>query len=527
MAKFVAYVIGLFAVFYLYVLLRIRPELFYQQNPVVFLFGSDFFAGFVGQPGGPVEYTSAFLSPLFAFGWLGALVVTLLAALICLATRRFTAAIVGEGGQVVFLIPALLILLLLGRYIHPVRICVGLFVVLVFANAYVRIGKGRVAIRLTAFAVISALAYYVTAGLYVVCVCLCGVFELGGKRYRLLGVLYMLCAAVVPLAAGWLFDLSARESYRGLMLPHEEHWLATPSSVPAAMTIWVGLLLFFPVAAIALVWRRGRAASPVFTAESQEEGISPTEAGNVSDRPISGLRLAVQPAAFLALAIVADALSFDFPQRCLLQMAHCAEHQRWDEVLTHARHLPRSDVRTWDPRTGYHVNRALYFSGGLLDEMFAYPQSLYAPSLALVYKNPADMIRMTPRECSDVFFELGRVNESELMAYDSLEIFGERPLILKRLFHTNVLKGQPETARRFLALLERSLLHVRWARCMRQQLDVDPTLSDVPVVALRRELIVVRDSTYEAIQLTRRFIWRRCCKGSWKGTAGTKWHSST
>ena len=35
---FVALVVGLFVVFYFYVLLRIRPELFYQQKPDVFLF---------------------------------------------------------------------------------------------------------------------------------------------------------------------------------------------------------------------------------------------------------------------------------------------------------------------------------------------------------------------------------------------------------------------------------------------------------------------------------------------------------
>ena len=67
---FGAYVFGLLAVFYFYVLLRIRPELFYHQNPVIFLFASEFFAGFTDHPGGLVEYASAFLSPLFAYGWL-------------------------------------------------------------------------------------------------------------------------------------------------------------------------------------------------------------------------------------------------------------------------------------------------------------------------------------------------------------------------------------------------------------------------------------------------------------------------
>ena len=104
------------------------------------------------------------------------------------------------------------------------------------------------------------------------------------------------------------------------------------------------------------------------------------------------------------------------------------------------------------------------------------------------------MAKFTPRQCSDILFDLGRINESEHMAYEALEIFGDRPRILKRLVYINVLKGEPEAARRFLALLQRSLLHGRWARRLRQQLDADPMLSGVPVVASRRELMVTRDS---------------------------------
>ncbi len=501
---FAAYLVGLFAAFYFYVLLRIRPELFHHLNPLIFVFDSHFFAGFMDQPGGLVEYASAFLSPLFAYRWVGALEVTLLAALICLATRSFFAAAGGIGGRVLFLVPAVLILMVLGQYIHPVRLCLALFVALLFANAYVRVGGRRDAVGLAAFVIASALVYYLAAGLYVVFACLCGLFELGVKRRRLLGVLYVSCAALVPIAARtWLFDLSLHEAYRGLVLPDEEHWLATPSSVPFGMTILAGLLLFFPVAAVVLVWRRRRTGPPAVDPEAQPAAAPATQAALVSDRPISGTRLAVAFAAFVVLGIVADLVSFDFSKRTLLEIAYSAEHRKWDDVLAHARRLPRSDVRRWDPRIVSHVNRALYFRGDLLDRMFAFPQWLDTPSLALSYESATAMAKITPRQCSDIFFDLGRVNESEHMAYEALEVFGDRPSILKRLVYINVLKGEPEAARRFLALLERSMLHGRWARRMRRHLDADPTLSRVPVVASRRELMVVRDSEDDVAHLER------------------------
>ncbi|NLX98712.1 MAG: hypothetical protein GXY83_21340, partial [Rhodopirellula sp.] len=48
---FAAQFLALLAVFYFYVLLRIRPHLLYHQNPVVFLVDADFFVGFLERPG--------------------------------------------------------------------------------------------------------------------------------------------------------------------------------------------------------------------------------------------------------------------------------------------------------------------------------------------------------------------------------------------------------------------------------------------------------------------------------------------
>ena len=35
------------------------------------------------------------------------------------------------------------------------------------------------------------------------------------------------------------------------------------------------------------------------------------------------------------------------------------------------------------------------------------------------------MAQTTPLECSDVLFDLGRINESEHMAYEALETYGD------------------------------------------------------------------------------------------------------
>lgn len=519
-------------VFYCYVLWRVRPELFYQQKPDVFLFDSQFAATYLERPGGPVEYVSAFLSPLFAFAWLGALTVTVLAACICLATRQLLAALAAlrkpespAGGDnpfgVAFLIPALLSLMVLGRYNHPLSLGVGLGTVLGLAGIYVRIGHGHGArrlglcsdrggpesqpplcaaggwVRFAAFLMLSALAYYAAAGLYVVFAVLCGVFEWRIHHRRSLAACCALSAVVVPMAAGaGLWGLRIQDAFRGILLPTERYWLAVPSSALISQALRAALLLFFPLAALAGAWWGHSAGSPL-----QRPGASlrrravlgwlSRAAGREPGAPSSRLRWAVPSALLIVLGIAADRLLFDVATKYSLLVAYSAERERWAEVLAYARRLPPSDA--WNV---FQVNRALYHRGELLERMFAYPQVADAvPTLTLQFASLTVTAQRAPLECGDILFDLGRINESEHMAYEALELFGERPHTLQRLVDLHAIKGEPDAARRFLAVLECSPWHRRWAQDLLRQLDADPTLASDPVIASRRALMVERDFT--------------------------------
>ncbi len=482
----------LLAAFYSYVLLRIETHLLYLLDPVIFLIDSDFFFGsFLSRPGGVVEYVSAFLSALLVYDWLGSLILLALAGLICLMTRQLLAAVAPADSSVMSLAPAFLILLLLGQYIHVVELCVGLLVVLVLAFAYFRMGASGETARLAAFLIISVLVYHLAAGLYLVFACLCGVFEMGVKRCFPISLVALLCAATIPMGGAWLFDLNASQTCRGLMI-FCGHWLAVPSSMPIALTMWVGLLLFFPLAAVTAVIRRRRNGTPTASRSETNEGVpAPASAKGPGS-------MAIHSAVLLMSVVVADFVLLDSAKKCLLQMVCSAEEREWSDVLNHADNLPASDLRCLDIRTGFHVNRAMYFTGELLDRMFDYPQTLNAPTLTLVGESITAMAQTTPRQCSEIFFELGRVNESEHMAYEAMEVFGDRPDTLKRLVYINVLTGKQDAARRLLALLDRSMLHGQWADQCRRQLDADAELSDVSAVASCHELMVVHDSVNDA-----------------------------
>jgi len=478
---FGAYVIGLFVAFYLYVRLRIQPELFRHQFPEVFLPDARFFVegGFATRPGGLLEYACAFLAVLFTYGWVGTLVVTGLIAMVCLAFRHVLAVVSGTGGQVLFLVPAVLLLAVMGQYVPPVPMTLGVLVVLLCVTGALWVRGWGAVVRGTVFVILSAVVYVALGGaLYVQFALLCGLAEFLKSRHVPLAAFCLLCAVAVPgLAGAWLFDLNIANAYGRLTPGHIriQHSMIVwvPPTFWKVLVMQTGFLLWFPMAMVGVAWR-GRAA---------------TDGGRA--QPVSGVRAVGQALALGAVAVGAAGLSFDRTTNRLYRIASATADRRWDDLIDNARHLP---AEAYAMVTVNGVNRALYFQGRLLDDMFRFPQT--AGQANLVYYVDTFMAA-APMRRSDVLFDLGRINEAHHMAYEALENYGDVPRILRRLVRTHVLKGEPAAARVVLALLQRSLLDSGWARRYRQQLDADPVTAGDPEVASRRGLMMVRDIAVE------------------------------
>ena len=481
--------------FYFYLLLRVESHLFYHQDSSLFLLTNEFLESFLIRPGGTVACLSAFFSATMVVNWLGSAVLTLVTVLIVLATRQLLVSSVGTDMRWLPVVPAVFLLMLLCQYVNVVKLGVGLVVVLWVARVYLLFKNQQMAVRLIAFVGLSAVAYYLAAGMYIVFACCCGVYELGVRRQVPLGLLAILCGVMVPLAGTRWFDLSLYDACGGLV-SLSTHWLAIPTHRWLAFAIRISLFLFFPLSLAVLAWR-GRRARNV------EERATPRDARETSEGPdltrtLERLRWIAPPVGFAMLLLAVDMALFDVATKCLLQMDCCSADKRWEDMLAWAERMPQSEAVARDIRTKSQLNRALYFTGQLPERMFAYHQLLDPSSLALVARNLTDMARATPRQCGEVFFELGRVNEAEHMTSEALEIYGNWPCLLERLMRINVLKGRPAAAKKFLALMECSLFHRKRARQIGEKLDADSSLANDPSVASRRKLMVRHDSMGDA-----------------------------
>lgn len=480
-----------FLLFYLYVWLRVDPRLMYfWLSPAfpTFSLSPGFFRAFLARPGGPVEYLAAFLSQFHYYSWAGALVITVVAVLLSLATGVFIKSMGDARPRVIHFVPAAMLLLFYNRYFHALSVTPGLLTAMAFVCVYVRMRSSRPAARLAIFLALSALLYYIAGGAFLLYAVLCGLFELLAAKRRLLGLFCLVCAVVIPYCGGMLvFRLGIADAF-GRLLPY--HLDTDVRAAPLAVCLY----LFFPLVAVGTVlWRRhARRASA-----APEQAVPGIAAGFMARLRRTKLKWVYESVALLIVVAIPVWLSFHRPLNTWLQMEYFGCHKMWSRVLDKARELPHQHFRGF--LIGYDVNRALYHTGRLPDEMFFCPQR---PGGLLI--TPLDMVgdwgtfSEPLMKFSDILFELGRINESEHMAQEAFELVGARPRVVQRLALARIIKGQPESARVFLRALSADLLYGSWARDILRRLQTDPLLSTDREVQRVRSLMPLQDSAFGA-----------------------------
>jgi hypothetical protein len=94
---------------------------------------------------------------------------------------------------------------------------------------------------------------------------------------------------------------------------------------------------------------------------------------------------------------------------------------------------------------------------------------------------------------SGIYLDLGLVNLAMHDLVESVELHGERPLLLRGLVTANLATGNLPTARIYLNALTKVPFHAQWAREYLQRLDADPSLHTDQEITRLRNLTVKRD----------------------------------
>jgi len=361
-------------------------------------------------------------------------------------------------------------------------------VALVSFCLYLRFSPNGTSGAVLLFLILSMVLYIATGGPVLLFVVLCGLYEILLRGRQVLGLVQLASGAVVPYLLGIVvYEARFHNAYFQL-LPFSWRLLSRQSGRTMLSAVYA-LYLFLPLVALVLgSWRLFLKTRHRFISSKARSGNPARRTGGRG-----GMRGDVFSFGLRTLALVgitaATLLLFRNPElRRSLRVDYYSRHRMWAEVIEIGRRSP------------YHyfvchaVNRALYHTGRLGDEMFCFPQ--HPDSLFLTRKGKPVWQKF------DTCMDLGLINQAESALSVSVETFGERPLLLQRLAVVSMVKGNVGAARVFLGALEKVPFWSSVARSYMARLESDPDLSEDSEIRPLRNVMLRTDYVGEADTLT-------------------------
>jgi hypothetical protein len=460
-----------FVLYYLYLWMVVDLRLIYHGGGVVlnfpvFYLEWEFFQKTALSPGGLVEYVSAFLAQFFYIGWAGTLIATIQVWLIWLCTGSILRRAGGRQLDLVCFTMPILLLTFYTWYEYPFGIAMDLLAALGFVNLYMWASSKPRPKDLATFMVLSIICYITAGGAYLLFAAVCGIWELLIRRRPTIVVAFLLTvAAVLYIVSTIVFDVGIIDILNNFMPRFDRGEL----NYAAKITIAYLLDLLTPMALIGL-WL-AELLSRTKSSRTPTDASSKIIKENKENRFSRFIAWSAGKAASISalVAIVAGALvvslCYDSRVKTLIAVDYYASNKMWREVLETSSRFPNHKF------INQAVNRALYHTGRLGDDMFLYQQQPDA-LLMLSRSNPV---------CwwwgFDTCIDLGHMNVAEYYLVFCMDTYGERPIFLKRRALVNMVKGNLGTARVCLGTLSKTLFDAGWAREYLEKIEADPNLS--------------------------------------------------
>ena len=458
-------VIIVFVFIFLFILFGVDPRLVYHAQEPAFLLDAEFFSGFSGYPGGLIWYISAFFTQFYRYPPAGAFIITLFIVLNYRQTVVFLKSIgFSRYRETVSVLPAVLLFAAYCGYLLPLSYAIGLFIALLFSNLYASCPSCKTALRLLLFVISAAIVYYTAGTGAVLFAALCVISEVLLRKKYAAGAIMAVIVSLLPfIAARFLFVISVQSAYSDFFGVKTS--LFEAAQYPRVPLVVYGVYLFFPVMVVVrfLLSVIGKKTASKAAAPASAAGLQGFRAGT------AGWWLLI--ALITASLVYASCFHFDRKAKANYRIDYYARHRLWDEI---ARAMTPEKLNDYSILSQAQLFRALYYRGRLLSDLFTYPNGLPGRSFQMVTGSVA---RYYPVQMSDLYFEIGGLNQAEFWAHEALALKGEKTYVLQQLAEINLLKGKKNTAEKFIALLRKTLFDRQTAEILTRLLENDSLIT--------------------------------------------------
>ena len=284
----------------------------------------------------------------------------------------------------------------------------------------------------------------------------CGIYELFLRRRPVLGITFLLSAPIVAyIISAVVFEASVIDVLN-------DFWPRDIINI-IRLTAAYGLYLLLPLTLVGL-WLSEKLKKSVlgnFTAWfAKKEIVVPS------------------PLVAIVAGMIIGFLSQNWWLKTQIAVSYYSCNGMWRQILETAVQYPG------DALINHAANRALYYTGGLTQNMFAYGQQ---PDALMLPKEAWNLLGMW--RLFDTYFDLGQMNQADSALFQCVEMYGEQPVFLKRLALINMAKGDIGTAKVYLGALNKTLFDAGWAKGWLEKIERDPNLSMEPEIQQLRSII--------------------------------------
>jgi len=458
---FLLYFLGLF----LYYLLVFDSSLYYHHHQPIFLFYRPYLIGFLLYPGGPAELIAQFFLQFFYFNLLGSLIISALSVSIFILVYKLIKKIGNfKFSLILSFVPVCFLLVLQNNYNFPLVITIKYLSAFIFFLIYIKIPE-----RYKAFYILlSFLNYYILGGwFYLFYVLICVLYELlffkNAAKYISVALNIAVFFILPYIAARYLFVITLKEAYIYTVPSVFYTW---PFNFKLSLYFYL-FFFSFPVLQVAIF---------IYLKYIKSKVLKHNKLKRVYN-------LSVQSIFIFIAAVLILTFSFEKREKKKFYIDYLAEQRRWNELLNISR-----GMKGYTAQIIFNVNRALYHTGQLLDNMFYYPQILGADGLFLDnFPRPIAIVT------TDLYFDLGHIRAAQVMAYEGYTKFGYNPRMLKKIIMTNIINGEFDIAKKILDILNRSILHKKWVKLYREYLFKDFLIESDSLIQLKRKLMPKSD----------------------------------
>ena len=439
-----------------------RYVIYYQSQLPVFLFSRPYFDEFMSYPGGMSEYLASFFRQFFVVQWIGALVSTLLIFSLSKLTVNFLSIVYDfKKLRFFYLFPLLIFAILHGYYRYDITVTVALLIVLTVVNVCLYLRDVKPLARFIACVIAGSMIFQFTGGMFLYFIFLAVLFEAtlvkAKKSGAYLPFMLLVFGISYPyIAYKYLYNVELRSAYFQL-LPDGKDFFVTMA--------FIAYLLFVVLASVIL---------------SFNNVLRIKRSGKVKTWRTALFFKAAYYLLFLVLFAAYNMFLKNKTDCIRLKIQYMADNRMWNEILKTAK-----EEHVNDRLSCCHINRALYYTGKMGDEMFHYPQSFGVDGLFIDRYNDNKMLEGS----SDVYFDLGFVNESKHWAWEAFVYLGNRPRLLKRLAMIYLINGNEKASVEFLNTLSKTLFYKKWAKKYLKIIDDKEAIGHDSLIAEKRKFM--------------------------------------